>query len=127
MPRTPIVVASSFAEPSSLALLLVVTLQGAHQLWEFVALAALTGVAAAIGNPAARSLTPRDRPDGAPDRSDRAALDRGPGATIGGPALGGLLFAFSPEVVYAVAIGLLLVSSLVLLARVDAAPLDAAR
>src|ERR1700748_3405670 len=58
VPRIPLVVALGLADAAVAGLLLVVTLHGADQLWQFVALAALTGSLAAIGNPAARSLTP---------------------------------------------------------------------
>src|SRR5881409_3722752 len=38
--------------------LLIVTLHGAHQLWQFVGLAVLAGAIGALGNPAGRSLVP---------------------------------------------------------------------
>src|SRR5262245_13249321 len=54
--RSRIAAASNLAEAAVVGLLLVVTLGGARQLWAFVALAAATGVAWAIGQPAGRSL-----------------------------------------------------------------------
>ena len=48
------------------ACLLVVTLGGATQLWPFLALAAATGMAAALGTPAARALPPMVVPAGLP-------------------------------------------------------------
>src|ERR1700761_537568 len=45
-----------FADAAVLGLLLVVTLHGATELWQFVALALVTGVLAAIGGPSGRSL-----------------------------------------------------------------------
>jgi predicted MFS family arabinose efflux permease len=87
--------------------LLVVTLSGASELWPFLLLAGAAGVAAALGNPASRSLPPMLVPV---DLLHDAITIRSLGfqvATIGGPAIGGLLFAVRGELVYAVAIGLL--------------------
>ena len=114
LPRIPVVIAWGFADAAVTGLLLVVTLHGAHRLWQFVALATATGTMAALGNPAARSLTPElvsgDLLAGAVALRSIA----GQASTIAGPALGGLLFAVRPEAVYAVGIGLLVVSSLIL-------------
>jgi MFS family permease len=109
--RTRLVAISTVAEAGVVALLLVVTIGGAHQLWQFVALAAATGAAAQFGQPAARSLTPQIVP---PDLLTGAIALRsiaGQAATIGGPAVGGLLFAIDPEAVYATATGLLIVAA----------------
>jgi len=76
--RTRIVAASTLAEAGVVVLLLVVTLNGAHQLWQFLVLAAATGAA----------------------------------AQLGGPAVGGLLFAISPEAVYALGAALLALAAL---------------
>jgi MFS family permease len=110
--RTRIVAVSTLVEAAVVALLLVVTLGGAHQLWQFIALAAATGAAAQLGNPAARSLTPEIVPA---DMLSSAIALRSVGgqvATIGGPAVGGLIFAVNPESVYAAGTVLLLVSAL---------------
>jgi len=75
--------------------LLAVTLSGAHTLWPYLALATATGAAAAFGVPAARAMPP-----------DLVAVDLLASAmalravafqtaSVGGPALGGLLFAIS--------------------------------
>ena len=109
--RTRIVAVSTLAEAGVVALLLVVTIGGAHQLWQFVVLAAATGAAAQFGNPAARSLTPQIVP---PDLLTGAIALRSiayQAATIGGPAVGGLLFALSRQAVYATATALLLVAA----------------
>ena len=58
LPRSVIAAISSFAEAIVVGLLLVVTIGGAHQLWAFVALAALTGITSAFGAPAKRAITP---------------------------------------------------------------------
>jgi MFS family permease len=115
LPRTTIAAVSAFGEAAVVALLLVVTLRGAHQLWAFVALAASTGAAAALGSPAGRSLTPQIVP---PDLLAGAMALRsiaGQAANIGGPAVGGLLFALSPEAVYATGVVLLVGSGLMML------------
>src|SRR4051812_16607715 len=97
------------------ALLLVVTLHGARQLWPFLALAALTGVGNAIAWPAYGALTP-----------DLVPTELVPGAmalrsvasqtsVMVGPAVGGVLFAIRPELVYAVAVGLFAVATVAVL------------
>ena len=87
-----------------MALLLVVTIGGADQLWQFVALAAATGVLGALGNPAGRSLVPELVPAELLTGALALRSIAGQIATIGGPAIGGLLFALKPEAVYAAAI-----------------------
>jgi MFS family permease len=84
-------------------MLLVVTLSGAHQVWPYFALAAANGVGNAIGWPAFGALTPELVP---PDLLAGALALRsvaGQGSVVIGPALGGLLFAWHPALVYAVA------------------------
>jgi MFS family permease len=106
-------------------LLLVVTLRGAHELWQFVALAALTGAISALGSPAQRSLVPELVPAELLTAALALRSIGGQAATIGGPALGGFLFAVRPEAVYAAAAALLVLSALVLLpvTRPDAPPM----
>jgi MFS family permease len=115
LPRTTLVFVSNLAEALVVALLLLVTLGGARQLWQFVALAALTGATSALGSPAGRSLTPEIVP--AELLAGALALRSvgGQAATIAGPALGGLLFALRPEVVYALGAGLLVASAVLVL------------
>jgi len=115
LPRTLIAAGSSFAEAVVVGLLLVVTLAGAQQLWAFVALAALTGVAGAFGAPAARSLAPEIVPS---DLLAAAMALRSVAfqiATVSGPAVGGLLFAIQPWAVYATAAILLAASGVLVL------------
>jgi sugar phosphate permease len=83
--------------------LLAVTRAGADETWPFFALAFVTGVASAIGAPAGRAMTPSLVPQAIlvkafAQRSVATQL-----SVIAGPALGGLLFALDPELVYAVA------------------------
>jgi MFS family permease len=115
LPRLPLVIVWGFADAAVTALLLLVTIRGAHQLWQFVALAALTGTVGALGNPAGRSLTPELVPTDLLTGALALRSIAGQAATIAGPAVGGLLFAIQPEAVYATAIVLLIGSSILLL------------
>jgi MFS family permease len=87
--------------------LLVVSLTDSDVLWPFLVLAAATGIATALGTPAARALPPMLVP---PDLLASAMALRSIAAQIGfvvGPAIGGLLFAVRPELAYVTAAGLL--------------------
>ena len=89
--------------------LLVVSLEGAHRLWPFLVLAAGTGAAQAAGAPAGRALPPTLVPlELVPSAITMRSLAF-QGSIIGGPAIGGLIFAASPEAVYAVAAALTVV------------------
>jgi hypothetical protein len=106
-PRKFVYAASVVIAAGVNAVLLVVTIAGATELWPFLALAATTGVAAAIGSPAGRALPPELVP--AEILAGAMAL-RSTGvqaAVIAGPAVGGLLFAVRPELVYIVSSALL--------------------
>lgn len=123
LPRVTLVVIWGFADAAGVGLLLLVTIGGAHELWQFIALAGLTGTIAALGAPAGRSLTPEIVPT---ELLAGAVALRSVGsevATIGGPALGGLLFALRPETVYATGIALLVLSSLLMLRVTHPAPI----
>jgi Transmembrane secretion effector len=83
--------------------LLVVTRGGAGQAWPFFALAFCMGVASALGAPAGRALVPSLVPT---EILVKALAQRSiffQASVIGGPALGGILFAIHPELVYALA------------------------
>jgi MFS family permease len=111
-----LVFAGALALNTAVALaLLVVTLNGATQLWPFLALAAGNGVAQAAAAPSARSLGPtlvswELIPSAMALRSIAFT-----GGMIAGPALGGLLFAIQPELVYIVAAVLLAAGAVALL------------
>jgi MFS family permease len=113
--RPMLVFVSNLAEAAVVVLLLLVTIGGANQLWQFVALAALTGATAALGSPAARSLTPEIVPTDLLAGALAMRSVGGQAATIGGPALGGLLFAIQPELVYIVGAALLVWAALLAL------------
>ena len=93
-----------------MALLLLVTRSGATKLWPFLVLAGATGVASAIGNPAARALPPTLVPTemlaGALALRSMAMQI----ATVAGPAIGGFIFAIRPELPYEVALVLFALS-----------------
>ena len=115
LPRPVIAASSNLAEAVVVALLLVVTIGGADELWAFVALAALTGVAAAFGAPAGRALVPEIVPTDLLAGAIALRSIAGQIATVSGPAVGGLLFALNPEAVYAIAAVLLAVASILML------------
>jgi MFS family permease len=87
--------------------LLAVTLGGAQQLWPFLVLAAASGVAAVVGAPALSALTPEIVPADLVPGAVALRSVAGQIAIVAGPAVGGLLFAIRPEVVYVVAAVLL--------------------
>jgi len=110
------VTAFAFALNVVIAILLVfVTLAGATRLWPFLTIAAISGVANVIGNPAARALTPELVPH---EHLPGALALRGVAGQIGviaGPALGGIIFAIEPVAVYVTAAGLLTLSLIAIL------------
>ena len=85
--------------------LLLVTRSGAEETWPFFLLAFGTGVASALGSPSGRALTPSLVPQELLVRAFAQRSAAFQASVIGGPALGGLLFALHPELVYAVAAG----------------------
>jgi hypothetical protein len=109
--RTLLATGAVLAEAVVAALLLVVTLNGADSLWQFVALAALTGATAGVGAPAGRSLTPEIVPSELLAGAIALRSVAGQTASIAAPALGGLLFAIRPEAVYIAGIVLFLASA----------------
>ena len=84
--------ASSVLNVAVTLLLLVVTLNGASKLWPFLALAAATGVASAVGNPAARALGPSLVSLGVLQSAMALRTVAFQVGSICGPASGGLLF-----------------------------------
>jgi MFS family permease len=105
--RRRVFAVSLVVEIAVTGLLLVVTVAGAGQLWPFLVLAAATGVAGALGAPAGRSIPPEVVSAELLPSAMAFRSMAGQAAVIGGPAIGGVLFAFDPELVYALAIGLL--------------------
>ena len=109
LPRRIVFGFSLVIEISVFVALLVVSLEGAHELWPFLALAVATGVAGSIGTPSGRAL-PAEVVDTELLASAMALRSiAGQAAVIGGPVVGGVLFAIRPELVYGVAAALLVV------------------
>src|SRR4051794_33174001 len=115
LPRGRLVMIWGIADAGGMGLLLVVTIHGADQLWQFFALAVVTGTLAALGNPAGRSLVPELVPVEMLAGALALRSIAGQTATIAGPALGGLIFAIRPQAVYGLGLVLMLVSSALLL------------
>jgi MFS family permease len=101
-PRRTVGAAAIALNVAIVAGLLVVTLAGADQLWPFLALAAASGVAAVVGSPALSALTPELVPAELVPGAVALRSVAGQIAIVVGPAVGGLLFALRPEVVYIV-------------------------
>jgi MFS family permease len=91
-----------------IALLLVVTIRGAHALWPFLLLAAALGIATVTGSPALNALTPEIVPSELLPGAVALRSVAGQAAVVSGPAIGGLLFSVRPELTYVVALALLL-------------------
>lgn len=96
--------------------LLAVTHAGAEQTWPFFLLAFFTGVASALGAPAGRALTPSLVPEQILVRAFAQRSVAFQLSVIGGPALGGVLFAVRPELVYVVSAVFSLLALLAVLA-----------
>jgi MFS family permease len=111
LPRKLVYVVSLLLDAAITLLLLAVSLAGAGSLWPFLALSFASGSSAALGNPAVRSLWPTLVP--VPLLTSAIALKTTviQAAVVAGPAVGGLLFALAPEVVYGSAAGLMLVAA----------------
>jgi MFS family permease len=93
-----------------LAVLLWLTAQGVTRVWPYFTLAFVTGVGSAIGAPAGRALTPSLVPQ---DLLLSALAQRSIAfqmSAVVGPAVGGVLFALQPELVYGIGIVLSLVA-----------------
>ena len=86
------------------------SLNGADQLWPFLALSFASGCAAALGNPAARSMPPTLVPLELLTSALAIRSTVGQATVVIGPALGGVLFAVSPEAVYGTGVVLFLVA-----------------
>jgi MFS family permease len=108
--RKLIFLASLLLQAAVLALLVVVSLSGAHDRWPFYALAAGNGIVGAVGWPAVRSLFPNLVPS---ELMAGAMAIRSTGmqaAIIAGPALGGVFFSVRPELPYLVGGGIVVLA-----------------
>src|SRR5918994_3170426 len=110
LPRRRLLALMAILDIVFLTGLLAVTLAGADRVWPFFVLAFLFGVSSALGAPAGRALIPSLVPQ---EMLVSALAQRSVVLQISvvvAPAVGGLLFALSAELVYAVAIGLAVIS-----------------
>jgi MFS family permease len=85
------------------ALLVLITLSGAKELWPFLTIGLIAGTASALTNPAGRALTPEIVPT---ELLPGAIALRSVANQIGivvGPAIGGVIFAVEPVAVYVTA------------------------
>jgi MFS family permease len=101
-PRRTVLALATALDAAVAVGLLMVTRTGADETWPFFVLAFGTGVATAVGAPAGRAMTPSLVPQAIlvkalAQRSVAFQL-----SVIVGPAVGGLLFALDPELVYIV-------------------------
>jgi hypothetical protein len=109
-PRRTLLGLATLLDASVMLGLLFVTRSGADATWPFFVLAFCTGVATAVGSPASRAMTPSLVPREilVPALAQRSVILTA--SVIGGPALGGLLFALDSELVYAAAASLSLIA-----------------
>ena len=110
LPRKLIYAGSLAVDAAITVLLLLVSLSGADQLWPFLALSFASGCTAAVGNPAIRSMTPTLVPYELLPSAIALRSTVFQGVVVVGPAVGGLLFALGPGVVYATGAVLMLIS-----------------
>ena len=109
IPRRRLLTVMGASNAVVLSGLLAVTVADAGRVWPFFVLAFVQGIGSAIGAPAGRALTPSLVPQ---EILVSALAQRSiafQGSAVVGPAIGGILFAIQPELVYVVAIGLALV------------------
>jgi MFS family permease len=110
--RKLVYIGSLVADAAITALLLGVSLTAGDSLWPYLALSFASGCSAAVGNPAIRSMWPSLVPL---DLLTSALALRSTviqATVVTGPAVGGLLFAVGPEVVYGAAVLLMLAAAL---------------
>jgi predicted MFS family arabinose efflux permease len=115
-PRRTVLAVSMAIDAGVAVGLLAVTLSGADETWPFFALAFGTGVASAVGAPAGRALTPSLVPQAILVRALAQRSVAFQLSVIVAPALGGLLFAIEPALVYIASVGFSLVSLVTIVA-----------
>ena len=110
--RKHVLIASLLIDAAITLALLVVSLSGANSLWPFLALSFASGTSAALGNPAIRSMWPTLVPLELLTRALALRSTVVQASVVTGPAIGGLLFAISPEAVYATGAALMILAAL---------------
>jgi MFS family permease len=123
--RRLVVAAGLAVQVAIAAVLVVITLAGAHDLWPFLVIAGAAGVSSATTNPAGRTMTPEIVPaELLPGAVALRSVATQAGIVVG-PALGGVIFAVEPVAVYITAAALSLLACVTILgvtARVAVAP-----
>ena len=112
LPRKLVFIGSLLVDAAITGLLLLVSLSGADTLWPFLALSFASGCSAAIGNPAIRSMWPALVPLELLTSALALRSTVSQATVVTGPALGGLLFAIRPELVYGLGAALILLAAL---------------
>jgi MFS family permease len=110
LPRKLIYMGSLAVDAVITVMLLLVSLNGADELWPFLALSFASGCSAAVGNPAIRSMTPTLVPLELLPNAIALRSTFSQTVVVIGPAIGGLLFALGPGIVYATGAVLMLIS-----------------
>ena len=110
-PRRLVYIWTLVLDAAITAALIAVSVSGADVLWPFLALSFASGTSAAVGNPAIRSMWPTLVPLDLLTRALALKSTVGQGTVVVGPAVGGLLFALAPEVVYATGAVLMLIAA----------------
>ena len=108
--RRTVIVAARLLDTAVLLALLGVTVAGPDRLAPFLVLAFGTGAASALGAPAGRALTPSLVPEELLAAAFAIRSVAAQVAVVVGPAVGGLLFAVRPELVYGIGALLTLIS-----------------
>jgi len=96
--------------------LFVLALRGLSQVWPILAVALLLGTSRAFSGPASRAMTPLLVPPAVLPNAVAWRTTAMQMSFIGGPAMGGLLYALAPKAVYATSGVLLFVATLLMLA-----------
>ena len=102
-PRRIVVAVGLVLQALIAALLVLITLNGANELWPFLTIGAIAGAASALTYPAGRALTPEIVPT---ELLAGAIALRSVANQIGiivGPAVGGVIFYLEPVAVYVIA------------------------
>jgi MFS family permease len=110
LPRGAVLASATIVDGMVAIGLLATTLAGARSLWPYLALAAATGCASALGAPSGRALTPALVPAEILPGALAVRSIAFQASAVGGPALGGILFSIRPELVCGTSAALSLLS-----------------
>ena len=111
LPRRLVLIFSLLVSAAVAGGLALVSSAGVTGVWPFLGLALGAGTASAIGTPAARALPPTLVPGELLESAMTLRSIAVQGAQVVGPALGGLIYPFSAELVYGVAAAMCLAAA----------------